>query len=146
MAMYARMAGFFALAFLLAPMEVTSARAEAGSMTDLVGNPTADLSPEGVFQRVDQSGDGKINRAELTTRKMNVFFVRDRDQDTHLSPEEFGSLSKPVFDALDKDGDGRISGFEFNQGELTKFETIDANGDDTISFEEFQSFRIQIKE
>ncbi len=142
--MHARMTGFFALAVLLVPAAL--AQADEGSMTDLMGHPSADLSPEGVFARIDQSGDGKINRAELTSRKMNVFFVRDQNQDTHLSREEFNSLSEAVFAALDSDKDGRISGFEFNQGELTKFESIDADGDEVISLEEFQSFRIQIKQ
>ena len=144
--MYLRMAGLLALTFALVLAAPKSGQTEEGSMTALIGHPSADLSPKGVFDRVDESGDGKVNRAELRNRKMNVFFLRDQDQDTHLSRQEFDALSDPVFAALDEDQDGRISGFEFNQGELTKFESIDADGDNAISFEEFEAFRIRIQE
>ncbi len=137
------MAGGFVLVALAFSAVPASAQAE-GSMSDLIGHPTVDFSPEAIFERIDQNGDGKINRAELTNRKMNVFFVRDQNQDSHLSREEFDSLSDPVFGALDENKDGRISGFEFNQSQLTKFETIDTNGDNVISFEEFQAFRVKI--
>lgn len=143
-AMRVWMAGGFVLVAMMILAFPGSAQAE-GSMSELMGHPTADFSPEGIFERIDQSGDGKINRAELSSRKMNVFFVRDQNQDSHLSREEFGSLSDSVFDALDEDKDGRISGFEFNQSQLTKFETIDTNGDNVITFEEFQAFRVKIE-
>ena len=144
--MRAWMTGVIGLTFLVASAASGWAQAEDGSMAKLMGNPAADLSPEGVFARIDQSGDGKINRAELANRKMNVFYVRDQDQDSHLSPQEFGALGDSVFSALDEDKDGRISGFEFNQSELTRFETIDGNGDNIIDLEEFQSFRVKIRE
>ena len=130
------------LALLAVP---AAAQAKEGSMARLVGHPSADLTPEGIFDRMDENRDGKVNRAELRNRKMNVFFVRDRNLDSYLSREEFDSLSDPVFAALDDNKDGRISGFEFNQGKLTEFETIDVNGDNVISFEEFQAFRVRIE-
>lgn len=132
------------LAALLALGTVAPAHAEEGAMAKIVGSPTGDLSPQAVFSEIDANGDGKVERAELRTRKMDVFFLRDKDQDTHLSRQEFDALSDAVFAALDGDGDGRISGFEFNQAELTKFESIDADGDGAITLEEFRSFRVQI--
>ena len=114
-------------------------------MARLVGQPDGDRSAEGVFNLVDRNGDGNIDRAELTNRKMAVFFLHDQDQDSRLSHEEFdGIVNDQTFAAFDSNGDGFISGFEFNQSELTKFETVDANGDNSIIFEEFDSFRIDI--
>ncbi len=138
-------ASLIALAVLVSPVGSALAQSPDGSMAKLVGHPKGDLTTEGIFERMDENRDGKIDRAELRTRKMNVFYVRDQDQDSHLSRQEFDSLSDAVFAALDEDKDGRISGFEFNQGKLTEFETIDSNGDNAISPAEFQAFRVQIK-
>jgi len=143
--MQAWMASLFVLAVLLSPAASVLAQSPEGSMAKLVGHPKGDLTPEGVFERMDENRDGKINRAELRNRKMNVFYVRDQDQDSHLSRQEFDSLSDPVFAALDEDKDGRISGFEFNQGKLTEFESIDSDGDNVISLAEFQAYRVQIE-
>ena len=142
--MHVRIFRPLSLAFLLALGVLAPAQAEEGAMAKIVGSPAGDLSPEAVFSEIDSNGDGKVERAELRTRKMDVFFLRDKDQDTHLSRQELDSLSDALFAALDSDGDGRISGFEFNQAEVTKFESIDANGDGVITLEEFRSFRVEI--
>lgn len=134
------------LGALLALGVLAPAQAEEGAMAKIVGSPTGDLSPSAVFGKIDSNGDGKVDRTELRTHKMDVFFLRDKDQDTHLSPQEFDALSDALFAALDGDKDGRISGFEFNQSEVTKFESIDADGDSAITLEEFQTFRVKIAE
>ena len=138
-------ASLIALAVLVSPVGSALAQSPEGSMAKLDGHPKGDLPPEGIFERMDENRDGTIDRAELRTRKMNVFYVRDQDQDSHLSRQEFDSLSDTVFAALDEDKDGRISGCEFNQGKLTEFETIDSDGDNAISPAEFHAFRVQIK-
>lgn len=143
--MHVRKSGLLALAGLALMAVPASAEPMEGSMAKVVGHPSADLTPEGVFERMDENGDGKLNRAELRNRKMNVFFVRDKNLDSYISRDEFDSLSDSVFAALDENKDGRISGFEFNQGKLTEFETIDTNGDNVISLEEFQAFRVRIE-
>ena len=137
---------FASLALLAIAVVLFSApaQAEEGSVVTLMGNPDSDRSPEGVFDIVDTNDDGKIDRAELTNRKMAVFSLHDRNEDSALSHQELDVVNDAMFAAMDQNGDGAVSGFEFNQSDLTKFETMDADGDNAISLEEFRSFRLDI--
>lgn len=136
----------FVPVFLLGIALQSAALADEDSVTKLMGKSSAELSPKAVFELIDGNGDAKVDAEELRVHKMDVFFVRDGDRNTHLSREEMGAVSDALYAALDKDGDGQISGFEFNQSDLTKFESIDADKSGAITLEEFEAYRVQIKE
>ncbi len=91
------------------------------------------------FSEIDQNGDGQVSRTELRMNKFYFFYLRDTDQDNHLS---FGEtqLSKAAFSAADSDGDGKISGLEFFDARFTQFDAYDTNHDGVLTFEEFENF------
>ncbi len=94
---------------------------------------------ERTFSEIDQNGDGQVSRTELRMNKFYFFYLRDTDQDKHLS---FGEtqLSKAAFSAADGDGDGKISGLEFFDARFTQFDVYDTNHDGVLTFEEFENF------
>lgn len=96
-------------------------------------------SRQDLFQLLDASEDGVIDRAEWRDRKMLVFYIRDNDRDLQLSASELEGIPVEAFAAADQNNDGKQSGFEFNQAEFTRFEWADANGDGVVTFEEFSS-------
>ncbi len=94
---------------------------------------------ERIFSEFDENGDGQVSRTELRMNKFYFFYLRDTDQDKHLS---FGEtqLSKAAFSAADGDGDGKISGLEFFDARFTQFDVYDTNHDGVLTFEEFENF------
>ena len=145
-----RLSTFFALAcviglWLVPVVMAQEAPVKSDTVIVILGPQDGELSPETVFDLIDQNKDGKIDREELRLRRMNVFFVRDIDRDNYLSREEFSAISDRLFDAIDTDGDGRISGFEFNQSKIATFEALDTDGNGVITLDEFRAFRFELK-
>lgn len=97
-------------------------------------------SPDQLFAALDSDGNGQIDRAEWQTRKMAIFYMRDRNNDIALSPEEIPGLNKTRFAEADLNGDGVLSGFEFNQAAFSQFDKADRNNDGAVSAEEFRLY------
>ncbi len=92
-----------------------------------------------LFSELDRNRDDLVSRVEFRINKMKVFYLRDADEDNHLSFEET-RLSKAAFSAADGDGDGKISGLEFIDARFTQFDVYDQNRDGFLTFEEFENF------
>ena len=97
-------------------------------------------SVEQLFSTLDSDGNGEIDRAEWQTRKMAIFYMRDRNNDIALSRGELPGLDGTRFAEADLNGDGALSGYEFNQAAFAQFEKADRDGDGAISADEFRSF------
>jgi hypothetical protein len=97
-------------------------------------------SPEALFSALDSDGSGGIDRAEWQTRKMAIFYMRDRNNDIQLSPEEIPGLAPERFAAADLNKDGVLSGYEFNQAALSQFDAADRNSDGVVSVAEFRAY------
>lgn len=97
-------------------------------------------SVEQLFSTLDSDGNGEIDRAEWQTRKMAIFYMRDRNNDIVLSRDELPGLDGTRFAEADLNGDGVLSGYEFNQAAFAQFEKADRDGDGVISADEFRAF------
>lgn len=94
-------------------------------------------SPEDLFATFDSDGDGRIDRAEWQTRKMAIFYIRDRNNDIALTRDELPGLDPELFADADRDGDGALSGLEFNQAAFTQFDKADRDNDGFVTRDEF---------
>lgn len=97
-------------------------------------------SPDQLFSVLDSDGNGEIDRAEWQTRKMAIFYMRDRNNDIALSRDEVPGLASDRFAEADLNGDGVLSGFEFNQAPFTQFDKADRNTDGLVSRDEFREY------
>jgi Ca2+-binding EF-hand superfamily protein len=123
-------------------------------------DPTAMMTPQMVFARLDRDRDGSITMNELNPADRQVFgavFERlDRNRDRSIDGQEFtsgwqlirgrisgvatqmqnnmraASQTNPLFAALDLDGDGSLSAAEIDAAPVT-LRKLDANGDGAVS-------------
>lgn len=96
--------------------------------------------PEQLFATLDSDGNGEIDRAEWQTRKMAIFYMRDRNNDLVLSRDELPGLDATRFVEADLNGDGVLSGYEFNQAAFAQFDKADRDGDGVLSLVEFRAY------
>ena len=89
------------------------------------------------FRKVDQNRDDKIDRLELSLKKVAILSLIDVNRDGYLTIDET-LLSPDVFKRFDSDGDGKISSFEFV--DAPTFTAIDANRDEFVTIEEYLRF------
>lgn len=97
-------------------------------------------SSEQLFSTSDSDGNGQIDRAEWQTRKMAIFYIRDRNNDIALSRDEIPGLDSTRFAEADLNGDGALSGLEFNQAAFSQFDKADRNADGVVSRDEFSVY------
>ncbi len=89
------------------------------------------------FARIDQNGDGRIDRLDLRLKRVSLFGMVDANEDNYLTPDET-LLSPEAFQKFDFDGDGRISSFEL--ADRRSFSVMDSDGDEFVTFEEYAKF------
>ena len=101
-------------------------------------------SPAQLLAILDADGNGQIDRAEWQIRKMAIFYMRDRNNDSQLRPNELPGLDHAQFTAADLNGDGTLSGYEFNQAAFSQFYRADDDGDGIVSKQEFEAYAATI--
>ena len=88
------------------------------------------------FYRIDENGDGFIDRNEYQKAAVRLFDRLDKNKDGYLDRDEFRALGIPdadeVFDKLDANKDGRISKDEFVKGSVRHFEMFDKSHRDYL--------------
>jgi hypothetical protein len=89
------------------------------------------------FARIDQNGDGRIDRLDLRLKRVSLFGMVDANEDSYLTPDET-LLSPEAFQKFDFDGDGRISSREI--ADRRSFSVMDSDGDEFVTFEEYAKF------
>ena len=97
-------------------------------------------TPAGLFGMMDQNKDQRVDRAEFSFKKMEVYFLRDTNRDDKLSKQELPSVSETAFRAADANRDGTLSGYEFYQAGFAKFEALDHNKDGYITLDEVYAY------
>ncbi len=118
---------------------------EGFSLLDLSALEGRVDDPKQTFSIIDKNGDGYINRAEFSLRKMWVFDKKDINRDKFLGRDELPVLKRSAFDAADANGDGKLSALEFNRAEFVKFDLYDRNRDGRITWDEFLAVREDMK-
>lgn len=107
--------------------------------------------PEVTFQRLDDDGDGKLSRDELSMIARARFGQLDRDNDGVLSFDEFrelGSQRDPetTFRRLDADENGRIARDELPEWLRARFENVDTNDDGFVDENEMKLMALRARE
>ena len=97
---------------------------------------------EAIFTRIDSNGDGVIQRTEFDIKSIEIFYIRDLNENIKLEPGEI-RLSPDAFAEADTDSDGLLSGVEFLDAPFARFEAADANTDHGITWQEFERFTNQ---
>ena len=97
-------------------------------------------SPAELFAILDTDASGQVDRTEWQIRKMGIFYMRDRNNDLQLAPDELPGLDRTRFLDADLNSDGTLSGYEFGQADFAQFDKADQDGDGVISREEFSAF------
>jgi Ca2+-binding EF-hand superfamily protein len=83
----------------------------------------------------DQDGDGTVTLEELQSRRGEIFWSFDDDEDGTLSTEEFDALTAARLSGMQRP-DGR--GMRNPQGRRAmRFETMDADGDGSLTEDEY---------
>ncbi len=98
-------------------------------------NPLADARRR--FARIDQDGDGRIDRVDFRVKRISLFGLVDANEDDYLTLDET-LLSPEAFQTFDSDGDGKISSLEM--ADRRSFSVIDADRDELVTFEEYVKF------
>jgi Ca2+-binding EF-hand superfamily protein len=101
-------------------------------------------SPAELFAILDTDANGQIDRTEWQIRKMAIFYMRDRNNDLQLAPDELPGLDRTRFSEADLNADGTLSGYEFDQAGFARFEQADRNTDGAVSTQEFEAFAAAI--
>jgi Ca2+-binding EF-hand superfamily protein len=84
----------------------------------------------------DSDADGKVTRTEFRLQTGEFFFVRDKNKDIFLTPDEMPNASARTFAAADSNGDGKLTPHEFGEADFMKFETYDLDKSGSITIEE----------
>ncbi len=98
-------------------------------------NPLADARRR--FARIDQDGDGRIDRVDFRVKRVSLFGLVDATEDDYLTLDET-LLSPEAFQNFDSDGDGKISSLEM--ADRRSFSVMDADRDEFVTFEEYVKF------
>ena len=126
-----------AAAILLSSLSVASAQQER--------------DPESRFERLDEDGDGKLSRDELSMLARARFDELDRDGDDALDLDEFREMEgvrdpKATFRRLDTNEDGRIAKEELPEWLRPRFESVDTNSNGFVDEDEMRMMALRAQE
>lgn len=110
-----------------------------------------------MLAQLDTDRDGKISRAEFTTRSNDRFAKLDTNGDGRITDDELkprpprdarpgpgdrrAGMVGRMIERLDSNDDGVITRAEFDAGETERFTRLDANGDGVIDTAEREAMR-----
>jgi hypothetical protein len=97
-------------------------------------------SPAELFAILDTDANGHVDRTRWQIRRMAIFYMRDRNNNLQLAPDELPGLDRTRFLDADLNADGALSGYEFNQASFAQFDEADRNTDGAVSTQEFEAF------
>lgn len=126
------------------PTQAADARSPTTIIPDYHKLARGAASPAQLFAILDTDANGHIDRSEWQIRKMAIFYMRDRNNDLQLDPDELPGLDTKHFSAADLNADGILSGYEFSQASFSQFDKADGERDDAISKQEFEAFTASI--
>ncbi len=101
------------------------------------GNSDARLKES--FAIFDENKDGKVSRIEFRLYTGKMFFEKNTNKDSHLTPDEIPNAGPKAFAAADGNGDGKLTPHEFGEAGFMKFNTYDINKDNAITLDEVRA-------
>jgi hypothetical protein len=95
------------------------------------------------FEAADESGDGRIDEAELAADTVAAFVAVDSNGDDRLSAEELREAGVTSIGTLDVDNSESLTIIEVMNAKIVEFQKIDANSDGELTIEEVSQFERQ---
>ncbi len=95
------------------------------------------------FEAADETGDGRVDEAELAADTVAAFVAVDSNGDDRLSAEELRDAGVASIGTLDVDKNESLSIVEVMNAKIVEFQNADANGDGELWIEEFTQFERQ---
>ncbi len=92
------------------------------------------------FEAADETGDGRIDEAELAADTVAAFVAVDSNRDDSLSTEELQEAGVTSIGPLDIDKSESLTIVEVMNAKIVEFENADANSDGELTFEELSQF------
>ena len=92
------------------------------------------------FEAADETGDGRIDEAELAADTIAAFVAIDLDGNDRLSAEELREAGVESIEPLDADDSDSLTIVEVMNAKIVEFENADTNGDGELTFEEISEF------
>ncbi len=126
------------LAFTCLMFPVSQAQMKK-SASILVFQGKSDARLKESFAIFDINKDGRVSEVEFLLQTGDIFFVRDKNMDSYLTPEEIPNAGPKVFAAADSNGDGKLTPHEFGEAKFMKFETYDLDKNGSITLEEVRT-------
>lgn len=110
------------------------------------GGDSGDKRMKDRFDRLDQDGNGRVDREEFEARGKFLFGKLDIDGDgiitmAELEDHERAERIAKRFERMDADGDGKVTTAEFTQASAKLFERLDENEDGFLSKGELEKRR-----
>ena len=118
----------------------------AGSALAATGGDNGHQRMKDRFDRLDQDGNGRIDREEFKAGGKFLFQRMDADGDgvitlAELEDNERRERIAKRFERMDGNGDGQVTGEEFAAAGARLFERLDENGDGYLSKGELEKRR-----
>jgi Ca2+-binding EF-hand superfamily protein len=111
----------------------------AGGLAQAQVTPRPDWQER--FRAHDQSGDGRIDRAEFQEWMLEVFFQRDQGKKGYLTIDDVrGSMTPEVFKAISRKSDGKLWLPEFLNALFQDFQAIDVDRVGSVTMEQIDSY------
>ncbi len=95
------------------------------------------------FEAADETGDGRIDEAELAADTVAAFVAVDSNGDDRLSAEELLEAGVARIGTLDVDNSESLTIVEVMNAKIVEFQNADTNSDGELTFEELSQFEGQ---
>ena len=92
------------------------------------------------FEAADETGDGRIDEAELAADTVAAFVSVDSNGDDRLSAEELHEAGVASIGALDVDKSESLTIIEVMNAKIVEFQNADTNSDGELTIEELSQF------
>jgi Ca2+-binding EF-hand superfamily protein len=111
------------------------------------------FNPEQMFARMDQNGDGKLQKDELRGPLADRFADADADKDEVISKEEFNAVAERIrsqmrlpsvdetFTQYDKNNDGKLTRDELPEQAANFILRADSDNDEAVTKDELRAAR-----
>lgn len=109
------------------------------SASPLAFSGTSEAQLKESFAIFDTDKDGTVDRTEFRLQTGQMFFVKNKNRDSFLTPDEIPNAAPKVFAAADSNGDGKLTSHEFGEADFMKFRTYDLNNNGRITVDEVRA-------